>query len=86
MIVVARINVLSEFEERQLTVIKLSKNAGWCGTPPISYSDYPGTWTILNDTLVEINVGYWGGTTIYKLDVESVSENSLKVVLISDIN
>jgi hypothetical protein len=24
------------------------KNSGWCGTPPISYADYDGTWTILN--------------------------------------
>ncbi len=27
----------NEFVER--------KNAGWCGTPPVSYANYDGTWT-----------------------------------------
>jgi hypothetical protein len=54
------------------------KNSGWCGTPPISYADYSGTWTIFNDTLIQINVGYWGGTTRYKLDIEALDSNSLK--------
>lgn len=60
------------------------KNAGWCGTPPISYADYQGSWTILNDTLINIIVGYWGGTMTYKLDIESLNSNSLKVVTISE--
>ena len=54
------------------------KNAGWCGTPPISYADYPGTWTILNDTLIQISVGYWGGTINYKLDIVSIDSDILK--------
>jgi hypothetical protein len=58
------------------------KNSGWCGTPPVSYADYAGTWTLLNDTLINVVVGYWGGTTTYMLDVESVTENSLKVIYI----
>jgi hypothetical protein len=60
------------------------KNSGWCGTPPISYADYPGTWNFLNDTLIQINVGYWGGSTSYRLDIESISSKSLKVVTIPD--
>jgi len=55
------------------------KNSGWCGTPPISYSDYTGSWSVLNDTLIQIKVGYWGGTMTYNLDIESVSTDSLKV-------
>ncbi len=58
------------------------KNAGWCGTPPISYADYPGTWTILDDTLIQISVGYWGGTINYKLDIEALNSNTLKFTLI----
>jgi hypothetical protein len=60
------------------------KNSGWCGTPPISYADYPGTWNFLNDTLIQINVGYWGGSTSYRLDIESISSKSLKIVTIPD--
>lgn len=62
------------------------KNSGWCGTPPISYSDYPGSWTFVNDTLIEINAAYWGGSLTYRLDIESVNINSLKVVTVSDNN
>jgi hypothetical protein len=56
------------------------KNSGWCGTPPISYANYNGTWSIVNDTLVQVKVGYWGGTTSYKLDIESISPTTLKVI------
>jgi hypothetical protein len=62
------------------------KNSGWCGTPPISYADYSGTWTILNDTLIQISVGYWGGTTRYKLDIEAVDSNSLKTSYVPEDN
>lgn len=58
------------------------KNSGWCGTPPVSYSDFDGTWKILNDTLIYVTVGYWGGTTSYKLDIESLNTNTLKVITI----
>jgi len=39
------------------------KNSGWCGTPPISYADYEGTWSLQNDTIITIKVDYWGGVT-----------------------
>lgn len=54
------------------------KNSGWCGTPPVSYADYSGNWSILNDTLVHIMVDYWGGNESYYLDIESVTSDSLK--------
>jgi len=60
------------------------KNAGWCGTPPVSYADYQGTWEILSDTLIKINVGYWGGLSTYKLDIETVSSESLRIITISE--
>jgi len=62
------------------------KNSGWCGTPPITYADYSGTWNIINDTLIQISVGYWGGTAQYKLDIQSVDSNSLKVSYVSEDN
>jgi len=62
------------------------KNSGWCGTPPISYADYSGTWTFLNDTLIHINVGYWGGTTSYKLNIEAVDSKSLKASYVPEDN
>jgi len=60
------------------------KNSGWCGTPPISYSDYRGNWTIINDTLIRIRAGYWGGTMTYRLDIEEINSNVMKVMAIAD--
>lgn len=54
--------------------------SGWCATPPVSYSDYNGTWSVVNDTLIEITVAYWGGMTHYKLNIVSVSVDSLKMI------
>jgi len=55
------------------------KNSGWCGTPPVTYADYPGKWTIVNDTLIQVEAGYWGGTATYNLDIESVNGEYLKL-------
>ena len=60
------------------------KNAGWCGTPPVTYADYDGKWTIINDTLISITSAYWGGTTTYKLDIEELQPTSLKVVYVEE--
>jgi hypothetical protein len=54
--------------------------SGGCATPPVSYSDYQGRWTIINDTLIKVNAKYWGGSTTYRLDIVSVSIDSLKII------
>ncbi len=56
------------------------KNAGWCGTPPITYKDYQGHWIKLSDSLLEITVGYWGGTTSYQMKIVSLSSQELKIL------
>jgi hypothetical protein len=53
--------------------------AGWCGTPPVSYNNYDGTWNFLNDSIVKINVEYWGGTRDYRIGIYSVSRDSLLI-------
>lgn len=58
------------------------KNSGWCGTPPISYSNFDGTWTKISTNLYEIEVGYWGGTTIYQLEILSLTETELRYKII----
>ena len=54
------------------------KNTGWCGTPPISYADFEGTWT-RNDSFVKITVGFWGGTVDYRWKILSLDESALKI-------
>jgi hypothetical protein len=58
--------------------------AGRCATPPVSYTDYRGRWTILNDTLIHLNVEYFDISGSYKLDIEAVTLNSLKIIFIGD--
>jgi hypothetical protein len=53
-------------------------NAGWCGTPPISYADFHGTWE-MTDSIVTIEVDYWGGNATYKWRVLSLTNNALKI-------
>ena len=55
------------------------KNSGWCGTPPISYDNFEGTWSPLNDTLIDITVGYWGGTLTYQMWIQSMEGDELGI-------
>jgi hypothetical protein len=57
------------------------KNAGWCGTPPITMADFEGTWR-LGDSILIINVGCWGGDAEYQWKVVSADLIRLKVVIV----
>lgn len=59
------------------------KNAGWCGTPPIAFGDFEGTW-IQNDSIVNITVAYWGGLTDYRWKIIAVDNNSLTLYRMSE--
>lgn len=56
-----------------------NKNAGWCGTPPITYANYEGTWEALSDSLLEVTVGYWGGTMNYQIRIVSLDGEKLAI-------
>lgn len=56
------------------------KNSGWCGTPPIHYSDFKGTWSVEN-SLIRISVDYWGGKAEYEWEIESIDSNKLTVIV-----
>jgi hypothetical protein len=55
------------------------KNGGWCGTPPIFYDNFEGTWEALSDSLLSVTVGYWGGTMSYQIRIVSLDEEQLKI-------
>ena len=38
------------------------QNAGWCGTPPVSYKNFDGAWEWADDQVVNITYAFWGGT------------------------
>ena len=55
------------------------KNSGWCGTPPISYANYDGTWEAVSDSLLNITVGYWGGMMTYQIRIVSLVGEDLAI-------
>lgn len=60
------------------------KNAGWCGTPPITYANYEGNWNYVHDTKVFISADYWGtpeggGRHEYHLNILELTEEKLVV-------
>ena len=55
------------------------KNAGWCGTPPITYDNFDGTWVALSDSLLEVTVGYWGGTMTYQMRIVTLEGDQLGI-------
>jgi len=55
------------------------KNAGWCGTPPIAYENFEGSWVALSDSLIEITVAYWGGTMNYQMRIVSLGPEELRI-------
>jgi hypothetical protein len=57
------------------------QNSGWCGTPPISTADYEGTWT-QKDSIVNITVGFWGGTVDYTWEIISLYNHKLVIKIV----
>lgn len=56
------------------------KNAGWCGTPPISYGNFAGEWMRQTENMVHIDVDYWGGKTQYDMRIISLDLTELRFV------
>jgi len=55
------------------------KNSGWCGTPPISYANFEGTWIQESDSVLKIETGFWGGVTKYQIEIVSLFKNVLTI-------
>jgi hypothetical protein len=60
-------------------------NSGDCATPPISYANYKGSWSIINDTLIQINTKNWSGSIAYRLDIEQIDSSYLKIIRVSTV-
>lgn len=59
------------------------KNVGFCGTPPITYGNFDGTWSI-DKNLIKIEVGYWGGTASYEWKIISADDKYLTIYRIKE--
>jgi hypothetical protein len=57
------------------------KNSGWCGTPPIAYENFDGTWS-KNDSIVDISVAFWGGIEEYQWKIVALDSQYLTIEVI----
>ena len=60
------------------------KNSGWCGTPPIAYSNFYGAWEKLSEDTLEVVVEFWGGIEVFKMEILSINEDELIINYIYD--
>lgn len=66
-----------EFKENGKLVKR--QNVGWCGTPPISYGNFDGTWSMKTDSIISIRYEYWGGEIEEDWKIMEVSKKDLIV-------
>lgn len=57
------------------------QNAGWCGTPPITYENFSGTWTAISKTEVALAYEFWGGTIKSTMTIVKLNKKELLVKL-----
>ena len=55
------------------------KNSGWCGTPPIAYDNFEGSWEAVSDSLLDITVAYWGGMMTYQIRIVYLDAEELAI-------
>jgi hypothetical protein len=60
------------------------KNAGWCGTPPVSYADFDGMWN-RSGSFINITVGYWGGVADYQWKILSLANDKLVIYKMKEV-
>jgi len=54
------------------------QNAGWCGTPPITYTNNEGSWSIEPDATLRLSYQFWGGTINTTWQVQQLDRNTLE--------
>jgi len=65
------------FEEQQIVINRHVE--GWCGTPPISYSDTKGRWTC-TDSLISIKMNMYGSDIVYRLKIIHLDNEFLTII------
>lgn len=59
-------------------------NSGFCGTPPVAYSEYVGTWS-QQDSIVKATIPYWGGTTDLTWKIVALTSRALTIKEVSRV-
>lgn len=69
----------SGMEFRKDGTMVVRQNAGWCGTPPISFGNFSGTWTAISKTELALEYEYWGGTMKSTMNIVKLNKKELLV-------
>lgn len=57
-------------------------NAGFCGTPPITYANYQGMWTTSSNATLDIEVESWCKTNRQqKMEIVDLSAEILEIII-----
>lgn len=73
-----------EFQKDGVLIVR--QNAGWCGTPPISYSNYQGTWKSTSDSTLTMTYPYWGGTIKESIQILEMTPHSMNMKVLKTQN
>ena len=57
-------------------------NSGFCGTPPITTSDYEGSWERDGD-IIRLEAAFWGGRQIQEWKINSHAGNTFQIEVLS---
>ena len=63
------------------TLVK-RQNSGFCGTSPISYKNYEGTWSRTSESTITIRYDFWGGSAEEDSLIVNVAKDSLTTKLL----
>ena len=58
------------------------QNSGRCGTPPISYANYEGTWAMTGNSTLTVKYEFFDGTIEEDWKILETNKNKLKIVVI----
>ncbi len=57
---------------------------GWCGTPPITWMDHEGLWSLVDDQFLDIRHAGRGSPQEYQLEIISLSQRRFVCRVIVD--
>ena len=58
------------------------QNSGRCGTPPISYANYEGTWAMTGNSTLTVKYEFFDGTIEEDWKILETNKNRLKIVVL----
>ena len=63
--------------------LTVRQNVGWCGTPPITYGNYSGTWDKNTKNGLILKYSYWGGDIEEVWIITSLKEDEMQYLSVS---